>query len=166
MKKTGVLALALFLVFFCLSGALAQPPAPSLPGNLKIEPPAAGVSPRLAQLSGVWEGMWDYKPKGAGGGHAVGPMDAAGRGLKIAIVKITPPNVAAIYAFGGSAEKPGKSFRIRDASVAGDTIVLRWGKPGKKRTLTLSPTGNPKMADAKLQFEGGAKVLKAKLRKK
>lgn len=160
MKKTGVLALAVILVCSGLSGAWAQHPEPSLPPNLQIEPPAAGVSPRLAQLSGIWEGSWDYVPGPGGGGHMLFPMDAIGRELKIAIVKIAPPNVKAIYA------GPGKSFPVREASVAGDTIVLRWGKPGEKKTLTLSPTGNTQVAEAKMEIEGKGKALTAKLRKK
>jgi len=132
-----------------------------LPDDLKIEAPSAGVSPRLAQLSGIWEGSWDYSaPPGGGGGQKLFQMDAIGRGVKIAIVKINPPNVQAVYA------SPGKTFRVREASVAGDTIVLRWGKPGKKRTLTLSPTGNPQAANAKLEFEGISQTVTAKLRKK
>jgi len=160
MRKTGFFALAVILVYSVLSGALAQPPEPSLPANLKIEPPAAGVSPRLAQLSGIWEGSWDYVVPPGGGGQRLFPMDVIGRELRIAIVRITPPNVKAIYA------RPGRSFQVSEASVAGDTIVLRWGQPGEKKTLTLSPTGDPKVAEAKLEIEGRAKALTAKLRKK
>ena len=161
MKKAGLWVIAIFLVGFCFSGVWAQPPEPTLPDNLKIEPPSAGVSPRLAQLSGIWEGAWDFVPPPAGGGgQKLFSMDAIGRKVKIAIVKIAPPDVKAIYA------RPGKSFQVREASVAGDSIVLRWGKPGKKKTLTLSPTGNPQVADAKLEFEGMGRPLTAKLRKK
>jgi hypothetical protein len=161
MRKAGFLVTAVFLVGFCLSGAMAQPSEPTLPGDLKIEPPSTGVSPRLAQLSGIWEGSWDYSgPPAGGGGQKLFPMDVTGRGVKIAIVKINPPNVQAVYA------SPQKTFQVREASVAGDTIVLRWGKPGKKRTLALSPTGNPQVANAKLEFEGMGRPLTAKLRKK
>ena len=161
MRKASLLVTAVFLVGICFSGAWAQPSEPTLPDDLKIEAPPAGVSPRLAQLSGIWEGAWDFKaPMGGGGGHKLFPMDVTGRGLKLAIVKINPPNVRAIYA------SPGKTFQVREASVAGDTIVLRWGKPGKKKTLTLSPTGNPQEANAKLEFEGTSHTVKAKLRKK
>ena len=99
LRKSILLVIALFLVGFCESGAWAQPAEPSLPDHLKIEPPAAGVSPRLAQLSGIWEGTWDYlAPLGGGGRQKSFRMDEVGRGVKIAIVKITPPNVEAIYA--------------------------------------------------------------------
>jgi hypothetical protein len=165
MRKTFVFVA--ILVFLCLSLAVAQVHEPPLPSNLEIKPPAAGVSPRLAQLSGIWEGSWDYEPGGTpGGGMMLFPLDVTGWGLKIAILEINPPRVNAIYSFGGSTDKPGKSFRVRDASVSGDTIVLRWGKPGKKRTLTLSPSDNPNVANATMKFEHGAKVLKATLRKK
>jgi hypothetical protein len=164
MRKTGVFALAVIVICSVLYGALAQPPEPSLPANLKIESPEAGVSPRLAQLSGIWEGAWEYKPPvlggGGAGGHRLFPIDVIGYGVKIAIIKISPPNVKAIYA------RPGKSFQVRGEAVAVDTIVLRWGKPGEKRTLTLIPTANPKVADAKLEIEGKTMVLTAKLRKK
>jgi len=104
-------------LFLCLSLAVAQGQEPPLPANLKIRPPAAGVSPRLAQLSGVWEGSWDYEPGGGpGGGLMVFPMDITGRGLKIAIMAINPPRVRAIYSYGGSADQPGKYFRVRNAS--------------------------------------------------
>lgn len=167
MKKSGALACTVFLVFFCLSGVLAQIHEPPLPGNLKIQPPGPEVPPQLAQLVGVWEGMWDYAPAGdPGGGLFLGQMDITGRGLKIAIVKIKPPRVRAIYSYGGSAEKPGKFFMVRNASASGDSIILKWGKPGQKRTLTLGATGNPNVADAKLEAEGARKPLTAKLRKK
>ena len=139
---------------------MAQAPEPTLPDDLKIEPPSAGVSPRLAQLSGIWEGSWEYESRPGGGGQKLFSMDVMGRGVKIAIVKIAPPEVKAIYA------RPGKSFQVREVSVAGDTIVLRFGKPGAKRTLTLSPTDNPQVADAKLVFEEKGRPLKATLRKK
>lgn len=159
--------IATILIFLCLSLAVAQVQEPPLPTNLKIRPPAAGVSPRLAQLSGVWEGSWDYEPGGTpGGGMMVFPMDVTGWGLKIAIVAINPPRVKAIYSYGGSGDKPGKWFRVRNASVAGDNIVLIWGKPGEKRTLTLSPSGSPTTAKASMELEGKARVLKATLRKK
>jgi len=96
----------------------------------------------------------------------VGQMDITGRGLKIAIVAINPPRVAAIYSYGGSSGQPGKFFRVRNASVAGDSIILKWGKPGENRTLTLRPTGNPQEAEATLDAEGAPQALKAKLRKK
>jgi len=160
MRKSGLLIIAVFLLGFGLSGAWAQPSAPTLPDNLKIESPKAGISARLAQLSGIWEGSWEYKAPPGGGGQKLFPMDIIGREVKIAIVKINPPNVQAIYA------SPGKTFQVREASVAGDTIVLRWGRPGKKRTLTLSPTGNPQVTEAKLEFEGISQTVKAKLRKK
>ena len=160
MRKFGLLIIAIFLVGFCLSGAMAQAPEPTLPDDLKIEPPSVGVSPRLAQLSGIWEGSWEYESRPGGGGQKLFSMDVMGRGVKIAIVKIAPPEVKAIYA------RPGKSFQVREVSVAGDTIVLRFGKPGAKRTLTLSPTDNPQVADAKLVFEEKGRPLKATLRKK
>jgi hypothetical protein len=162
MRKTGFFALAVILAYAALSGALAQSPEPSLPANLKIKPPAAGVSPRLAQLSGIWEGSWNYDAPPGGGGFRTFPFDVIGRELKIAIVKITPPSVKAIYA------RPGKSFPVREASVAGDTIILRWGHPGEMKTLTLSPTGNPKVAKATLDIEGKLRggSLTAKLLKK
>jgi len=161
MRKTGVLVLAVTVICSVLSGAVAQPPEPSLPPNLKIEPPLAGVSPRLAQLSGIWEGVWTYdREMKPGGTMKLYDQDATGWGLKIAILEINPPNVKAIFA------RPEKFFQVREASVAGDSIVLKWGKPGKKRTLTLSPTSNPKVAEAKLEREGKDRVLKAKLQKK
>ncbi|MEJ2070369.1 MAG: hypothetical protein P8X65_06035 [Syntrophobacterales bacterium] len=158
--------IAAILVFLCLSLAVAQVHEPPLPANLKIRPPAAGVSPRLSQLSGVWEGSWDFKFPPGGGGQKLFPMDITGRGLKIAIVAINPPRVKAIYSYGGSTDKPGKWFRVRNASVSGDNIVLTWGKPGEKRTLTLRPSGTPTTANATLELESTAKVLKATLRKK
>lgn len=155
------------LVFLCISVAIAQVHEPPLPPNLQIRPPAAGVSPRLAQLSGVWEGSWDYEPGGTpGGGHTLFPMDVTGWGLKIAIVAINPPRVKAIYSYGGSSDQPGKWFRVRSASVSGDNIVLTWGKSGEKRTVTLSPSSSPTTANATLELGGKAKVLKATLRKK
>jgi len=161
MRKAGLWVIAIFLVGFCLSGAMAQAPEPTLPDDLKIEAPSAGVSPRLAQLSGIWEGTWDYSgPTAGGGGQKLLPLDIIGRGVKIAIVKINPPNVQAVYA------SPQKTFQVREVAVAGDSIVLRFGKPGAKRTLTLSPTDNPRVADAKLEFEGIRQTVKAKLRKK
>jgi hypothetical protein len=159
--------IAAILVFLCLSGAVAQVHEPPLPANLEIKTPGADVSPRLAQLSGIWEGSWDYKPGGTpGGGLSLLPMDVTGRGLKIAIIEIKPPRVMAIYSFGGSTDKPGKWFRVRDASISGDTIFLKWGKPGEKRTVTLSPSGNPNVANAIMKFEHSSRVLNATLRKK
>jgi hypothetical protein len=77
-KSTFIIGL---LVILCLSVAVAQVDEPPLPPNLKIIPPGAGVSPRLAQLSGVWEGTWDFKaPQGGGGIRKLFPMDIMGRG--------------------------------------------------------------------------------------
>jgi len=160
MRKAGLLVIAIFLVGCCFSGAWAQPSEPTLPGDLKIESPPAGVSPRLAQLSGIWEGSWDHIARPGGGTQRLFQMDVTGREVKIAIVKINPPTVEAVYA------SPGKTFQVREASVAGDTIVLRWGKPGKKKTQTLNPTNNPQVANAKLEYEGMGRPLTAKLRKK
>lgn len=160
------IVIAAILVFLCLSMAVAQVQEPPLPANLKIRPPAAGVSPQLAQLSGIWEGSWDYKAAGGPGGFMmVLPMDVTGRGLKIAIMEIKPPRVGAIYSYGGSTDKPGKWFRVRNASVSGDNIVLQWGKPGEKRTVNLRPS-SPTTANATLELEGSGKVLNATLRKK
>jgi len=154
------------LVLLSLSVAVAQVNEPPLPPDLKIMPPGAGVSPRLAQLSGIWAGAWEYRAP-AGGGHLrLFPMDAVGRGLKIAIVAINPPKVEAIYATGGSDKMPAKFFRVRDASVSGDDIVLKWGQSGNNKTLTLRPSGSPGVAHATLQFEHVAQVLQATLRKK
>jgi hypothetical protein len=154
------------LVFLWLAVAGAQVNEPPLPPNLKIVPPGAGVAPRLAQLSGIWEGAWDYNAPAGGGSLRLFPMDAIGRGLKIAVLEINPPQVEAIYSFGGSPTNPGKSFRVAEASIAGDAIVLKWGQPGKKKTVTLQSTGNPGVANATLQLESNAQVLKATLRKK
>jgi hypothetical protein len=74
--------------------------------------------------------------------------------------------LVAIYSLGGSPGTPGKWFRVRDASVSGDSIILKWGKPGRKKTVTLRPSGNPGVAHATLQAETVAHVLNASLRKK
>jgi hypothetical protein len=161
------LFLTITLVFVCLAVAVAQVDEPPLPPDLKIIPPGAGVPPRLVQLSGVWEGTWDFKePLGGGGRLKTFSMDIMGRGVKIAIVEIKPANVQAVYAFSGSTQKPGNWFRIKDASISGDSIVLRWGQPGKKKTVTLSPAGSPGVARATLQAETVGHVLNATLRKK
>jgi hypothetical protein len=162
----NAIILAGILVFLCLSVAAAQVNEPPLPPNLKIMPPGAGVSPRLAQLSGIWSGAWEYRGPAGGGRLKLFAMDAVGRGVKIAIIAINPPNVEAIYATGGSESMPGKFFRVREASVAGDDIVLKWGPPGKNKTLTLRPSGHPGVAQATLKFEHVAQVLHATLRKK
>ena len=146
------------LVFLCLSAAVAQELAP----DLKIVPPAAGVPPRLAQLSGIWEGAWESSISG----KTVVPMDAIGWGIKVAIVEITPPKVEAFYATSGSPGNPGKSFRVRDASIAGEAIVLKWGQPGEEKTITLTPSGKPGVAQATMETEGKTRVYKATLRKK
>lgn len=164
MRKAVVLTAV--LVFLWLGLAAAQANEPSLPPNLKIVPPGAGVSPKLAQLSGIWEGAWEYNAPPGGGTRKLFPMDVMGRGVKIAVIAITPPKVEAVYATGGSPTNPGKSFRVAEASIAGDAIVLKWGQPGKQKTATLQAAGNPGMANATLQFEGNAQVLKAILRKK
>jgi hypothetical protein len=163
-RKPGIIAAT--LVLLCFSMAAAQGNEPSLPPNLKIIPPGAGVSPRLAQLSGIWEGAWEYRAPAGGGRLKLFPMDVVGRGLKIAIIAINPPNVEAIYSTGGSERMPGKFFRVRDASVSGDDIVLKWGPPGEEKTLTLRPSGSPGVAQATLKFEHVARVLQATLRKK
>jgi hypothetical protein len=154
------------LVLLCLSVAVAQVNEPPLPPNLKITPQGAGVSPRLAQLSGIWEGAWEFRAPAGGGRLKLFSMDAVGRGVKIAIVAINPPNVEAIYATGGPDKMPGKSFRVGDASVSGDDIVLKFGQPGKERTVTLRSSGNPGVAHATLKFENVSQVLHATLRKK
>jgi hypothetical protein len=164
MRKT--LVLTGILVFLWLAGAVAQVNEPPLPPNLKIVPPAAGVSPKLAQLSGIWEGAWEYRAPAGGGTRKLFPMDVMGRGVKIAVVEINPPKVEAIYSSGGSPTNPGKSFRVADASIAGEAIVLKWGQPGRQKTATLHAAGNPGMANATLQFENNAQVPKATLRKK
>ncbi len=154
------------LVFLCLSVAAAQDHEPSLPPNLKIVPPGAGVPPAVAQLSGIWEGAWDYTAPPGGGSRKVFAMDITGRGVKIAIVEITPPKVEALYVTSGSPGNPGKSFRVRDASVSGDAIILKWGQPGSAKTVTLRSSGSPGTVQATMQTEGTNKVHKATLRKK
>jgi hypothetical protein len=60
-KKTFSLCLALCLAF-CLvlpgSGAGAEDAGPltPLPDDVKIEPPAPGITPAVARLSGIWQG--------------------------------------------------------------------------------------------------------------
>ncbi len=165
MRKTFILAVV--LVFLCLSLAVAQVNEPPLPPDLKIIPPGSGVSPRLAQLSGIWEGTWDFKaPLGGGGRLKTFPMDIMGRGVKIAIVEIKPPKIQAVYAFSGTPQKPGQWFWIKDASISGDSIVLKWGQPGRIKTVTLSPSGTPGEARATLQAETVDHALNAVLRKK
>jgi hypothetical protein len=165
MRKIVLLAgLALLLG---ISLAVAQIHDPPLPPNLPIKPPPAGVSSRLAQLSGVWEGTWDIQTAGGpGGGQQLFPMDVTGRSMKIAILGINPPRVKAIYSYGGSTDQPGKWFLVRNASVSGDSIILKWGKPGEKRTLTLRPSGSPTTANATLELEKSGQVLQASLQKK
>jgi hypothetical protein len=160
------MVIAGILVFLCLFAALAQGDEPPLPPNLKITPPGAGVSPRLAQLSGIWEGAWEFRAPAGGGRLKLFSMDAVGREVRIAIIGINPPNVEAIYATGGSESMPAKFFKVRDGSVSGDDIVLKWGQPGKNKTLTLRPSGNPGVAHATMKFEHVAQVLHATLRKK
>lgn len=164
MRKPFIIAVV--LVFLCFSVAVAQVNEPPLPPNLKITPPGAGVSSRLAQLSGIWEGAWEYRAPAGGGRLKLFSMDAVGRGFKIAIIAISPPNVEAIYSMGGAGNNPPKWFRVREASVTGDDIVLKWGQPGKMKTLTLRPSGNPGKAHATLKFEHVAEVLHATVRKK
>jgi len=165
-RMTNLVVIIGVLVFWGLSVAVAQVTDPPLPANLKIIPPGAGVSPRLAQLSGIWEGSWNYEAPPGGGLRKLFPMDMMGRGVRIAIVEITPPKVEAIYSLGGSPDRPGRWFGVRDASVSGDSIILKWGKPGRKKTVTLRPSGNPGVAHGTLQTETVAHVLKASLRKK
>ena len=164
MRKPFIIAVV--LAFLGLSVALAQVNEPPLPPNLKIVPPAAGISPKLAQLSGIWEGAWDYNAPAGGGLKRLYHMDVFGRGVKIAILEINPPKVEAIYSTSGSSQKPAKWFRVADASVSGDAIILKWGQPGKRKTVTLRPSGNPGLAHATYEFEKMANVQKATLRKK
>jgi len=147
------------LGFLCLFAA-----AQELPADLRIVPPGAGVSPRLAQLSGIWEGAWEYSPKGPGAKNFV-PLDVIGWGVKIAILEINPPKAKALYATSGSPGNPGKCFQVEDAAVSGDAIMLKFGQAGEKKTVTLSPSGNPGVAHATMQSERAALVHKATLRK-
>jgi len=154
------------LVLISLSVAVAQINEPPLPPNLKIIPPGAEVPPRLAQLSGIWEGAWNFEAPSGGGSRHLFQMDIMGRGFKIAVINITPPKVQAIFSSGGSPQNPGKWFLVRDGSVSQDSIVLKWGQPGKARTLTLTPSGTPGVAQASLQAEDFAHILKSTARKK
>ncbi len=61
MKKTFFLCIVVCLVFRLVlaaagAGAEDKRPLTPLPDDVKIEPPAPGVSPEVAGLSGIWQG--------------------------------------------------------------------------------------------------------------
>jgi hypothetical protein len=163
---TRILMVVGILAFlgFSLNPVPAQ--GPDLPPGAKIVPPAAGVSPRLAQLSGVWEGAWEFDFPAGGGGKKLYAMEVLGREVKIAVLEIAPSRVNALCAMGGTPENPLRWFQVREASVAGDAMVLKWGMSGEQKTLTLRPTGNPGVAQATLDLEKAPRPFKATLRKK
>uniref|UniRef100_A0A7V4G9G8 Uncharacterized protein n=1 Tax=Desulfobacca acetoxidans TaxID=60893 RepID=A0A7V4G9G8_9BACT len=163
---TRILIVVGMLALLGLSLYPAPAQGPPLPPGARIVPPAAGVPPRLAQLSGVWEGAWEFDFPAGGGGKQLFAMDVLGREVKIAVLEISPSRINALCAMGGTPENPLRWFRVREASVAGDGIVLKWGMPGKQKTLTLRPTGNPTVAQATLDLENAPKPIKATLRKK
>ncbi|MGD0487674.1 MAG: hypothetical protein ABSB94_10825 [Syntrophorhabdales bacterium] len=61
MKKTVFLCLALCLAFWLVlpgsgAGAEEKGALTPLPGDVRIEPPAPGIAPAVAGLSGIWQG--------------------------------------------------------------------------------------------------------------
>lgn len=99
------------------------------PSEIRIEPPAPGLPPKVAALSGIWEGLWDLGDK---------------RYLPttIAIERLAPAELSAIYAWGTAPWNPppemAPSWRRVPGRVQGDTAVLRWGTPPKDFTVTLT----------------------------
>ena len=127
--KTLTMALAL-LFFLCaqMAAQSLESLEPPLPKDLKIEAPGTNVPTKIAQFSGIWEGTWD---------HHMGRY--GGMGVKIAIEKIDPPELSAIYSWGmhpwGS--RVGGWVRVKGV-IAGEMVVLKWGGRGQKENGYLS----------------------------
>ena len=102
-----------------------------LPGEITIDMPSRDVPPKVAKLSGVWQGQWQFS-------------GSSGLSTTIIIERIDRKGVSAIYSWNGyswnSSEtmKPGW-LRVR-GSVEGDLIVLKWGTPPQTFTVTLELT--------------------------
>lgn len=152
MKK--LTALVFLALVFAVSMALAQwyegpsefTNEPPLPQDLTIQPPGAAVPAQLAKFSGIWDGSWSN-----------------GQCVTIAIERIAPPTVVAIYAIGAVRTTKGIWHKIK-GTVTGDKIFLRWGRKDSVRTVTLQATGDPR--EIKATFERETRSMEARLRKR
>ena len=154
--------LAAFLTLVVVVGSaplLAQMETPPpLPGNVQIVPPGPAVSPRLAAFSGVWEGVWTQQTLGQK--RYVNPA-YGGRMVTIAIERIEPPNVVAVYAWGSYGGRK-KGFRRLKGTISGETILLTLGQEDTAQVI-LKLTGDPRRLHAS---RVGRVTLLADLRKR
>jgi hypothetical protein len=101
-----LIALALFLVASPPSHAQELPACSSpaaLPASVVITPPDADADPRIAALSGIWEGSWD----------GTNPS-------RMAVTQVRPDNAAITYAYAGDPR-----IITRPATVSPDG-VMEW----------------------------------------
>jgi hypothetical protein len=112
-----------------------------LPGGVKIESPGGAVPARVANFSGIWEGVWSgvatsqgYQPK------------KGGRQVAIAIEKIEPPRVTAVYAWSAYEDRKA-GWRRLTGGISGDRLVLEWGEDSVIQII-LKPTANPRLIEA------------------
>lgn len=110
-----------------------------LPDQINIEPPDASIPPKVAQLSGVWQGQL----QSLGGKGAI-----LSTSCTIVIEKIRPDGVSAIFSWGtwgGGGRMPPGWARAKGV-VEGETIILTLGKDQEMAKFSL------KMKDEKTAF--------------
>lgn len=90
-------------------------PGVTLPFDLRIVQPAAGVPKELGVFSGKWAGVWD------------GTLDHI-----LVVEEINPPHAVAVYAYGAAREwgidRPGWS-RVRGEFIDSTTLKLSLPRP-------------------------------------
>jgi len=138
-------ALAALFVFVALAffyRTRTAPPRPRsdwkastpFPDEVRVEPPAPNLPPKAAALSGIWQGLWDL-----GDGRYLPTT--------VAIERVTPARVSAVYSWGTAPWNPPPSMEpgwLRvPGKLEGETAVLRWGSPPEdfRVTLTLKEDG-------------------------
>ena len=142
LSLTALTALVGLVLLVWSPSLLAQTePRGLLLGDVKIESPGAAVPARVANFSGIWDGVWS----GAATSRGYQPKKG-GREVTIAIEKIEPPRVTAVYAWGAYEDRKG-GWRRLTGGISGDHLVLEWGEDSVIQII-LKPTGNPRLIEA------------------
>lgn len=128
MKRIALVVVV--MVAFGVLGCATTSALTPLPRDINIIAPDPSLG-KIAECSGAWSGNWD---------------NDSFQATTIALEKIEQREVIAAYAFGPYKGYPGGSFRVV-GRIKNDSIVLEWGEPNAKRTVTLTPVGDKLIAE-------------------
>lgn len=146
LRSGGYLRVFVFVSVLCLTGVAAFAADPKaftpLPNVIKIDSPDPAVPERMAKLSGIWHGQWQW--------------DGQRQWTTIVVERITPNEAFCIYSWGPSGDRGG--WMRRRGMIAGGKIIMKTSHD----TIELEPKND---TETLARFARGTFSAKATLSK-